>query len=283
MKEVPLQDALKRALSELERRPEAFVDVAEIDWADPRVGRRFLRSCRRSEADTDREVEFISSLLRGAGAARVIDLMCGDGRVALPLSARGFSLCGVDVSAYAVHEARSLARQFESEARFFVGDARTWTHAESVDAVICIFGHFSGFPRVEAAQILARQAEHLRRGGLLLIDMHLSPSYLAELDGQRDWTFSPEGWLGTDNPALVLDDYCCDEFELTFTRRSLCVDLITGELSQFGQAGQFYSPRSLSSLLEASGFERFSFWGDFDGSGYDPLHSPNLIVLAQRR
>ena len=269
---------LGQSIEGLERRAQAFVDIQEIDWSDATIGRRFLRFGRRTDSDTEEELAFLIPLLHQLGCHRILDLMCGDGRIAIPLAAQGFEVIGVDVNSYAIEEARKEAKEAGVTGVVFeVGDAREWVSQQPVDAVICIFGHFSGFTRAQAKEILQCQASSLRKGGSLILDMHLSPSYLEALEGQRDWDYFRDGWLGTDNAALVLDDYTCNMDNLSFVRRSVCLDLQDGEVTCFGQAGQFYSPTTMKALAGQAGFQLNRCWGGFDGHEYVDW-SPNLIA-----
>lgn len=263
------------------QRPRAFVDETEIPWADDEIGRQFLGLELRSPEQTREELDFICDVLNLELGDRVLDIMCGDGRIAIPMGRAGARVMGVDINSVAIERARSKARQEHlDELRFELGDVRALQIDGEFDVAIIIFGHLSGFPTDVASTILRGAHEHLVDGGRLLIDMHLAPAYVAALDEQRDWSFEPNGWLGTDNPALVLDEYLTEE-DLSFVRRSLCIDLSTGELGRFGQAGQFYNRGTMTELLQSAGFEPEEFWGDFDGSTYDDEESANLIVLAR--
>ena len=278
-----MSDELLRQLLERfseTKRPRAFVDETEIPWADEDIGRQFLGLGLRSPEQTREELDFLSDVLNLEFGHRVLDVMCGDGRIAIPMGRAGTRVVGVDINPTAIARARAKAREERlDDVRFELGDVRALALDGEFDVAIIIFGHLSGFPAEVAVEILRGIHRHLCPGGRLLIDMHLSPAYIGALDGQRDWSFEPNGWLGTDHPALVLDEYTT-ETDLSFVRRSLCIDLSSGQLGRFGQAGQFYNRHSMTRLLADADFEADEFWGDFDGSEYDDDESPNLLVLA---
>ena len=57
-----------------------------------------------------------------AGAS-VLDLGCGNGRVAFALAAKGFAVEGLDISPSMIDEARAAAAGLGIDARFRIGDA----------------------------------------------------------------------------------------------------------------------------------------------------------------
>src|SRR5712691_12199477 len=61
-------------------------------------------------AHTAAEVDGIVSLLGLDGGARVLDLACGHGRHAIPLSKRGFEVTGYDLSEVFLNQAREDAK-----------------------------------------------------------------------------------------------------------------------------------------------------------------------------
>lgn len=275
---------LHRLLARRVTRPRAFRDVTEIPWSDPDIGRQFLRACRRSRQQTEEEVGFLVDKLELRDGHRVLDIMCGDGRVSLPLAMHGCWVSGVDVNEYAIDLARQGARRLGLEKRteFWCADARAGMSGPAHDAAICIFGHLSGFERSQAVTILRHMRDRLVDGGRVVIDMHLGPARIRALDGDQDWGFYPQGWLGTDNPALVLDEYHTETDALTYVRRSICLDLVSGAIHSFGQAGQFYDARRMGELLADAGLALVELYGDFDGRAYDDDSSSNVIALGRR-
>ncbi|HEY5014770.1 MAG TPA: class I SAM-dependent methyltransferase [Acidimicrobiia bacterium] len=102
--------------------------------------------------------------------ATVLDAGCGTGRVAIELAARGFEVVGVDLDPVMLDEARHKAPALE------------WVHADLAqlrlrrlfDAAV-LAGNVMLFvgPGTEA-DVLARIAEHVRPGGLVVAGFQLS-------------------------------------------------------------------------------------------------------------
>jgi ubiquinone/menaquinone biosynthesis C-methylase UbiE len=101
----------------------------------------------------------------------VLDLGCGNGRVALALAGR-HAVEGLDISPSMIEEARAAAAAAGVDARFRVGDAVKLPHDENaLDAVV--FAH-NGIAHLTAAgkvQCLVELQRVLRPGGVALLSL----------------------------------------------------------------------------------------------------------------
>ncbi len=102
--------------------------------------------------------------------ARVLDAGCGTGRVAIELAARGFEVVGVDLDPVMLDEARHKAPKLE----WVLGDLAELRLRRVFDAAV-LAGNVMLFvgPGTEA-DVLARIAEHVRAGGLVVAGFQLS-------------------------------------------------------------------------------------------------------------
>jgi SAM-dependent methyltransferase len=116
----------------------------------------------------------------------VLDLGCGCGvPLARDLTASGFALTGVDISAVQVERARRLV----PGARFLHADATGVAFPpSSFDAVVSLYTLIH-MPLDEQPALLGRIGRWLRPGGWLLATT-----------GQRAWTGIEEQWLGGEAP-----------------------------------------------------------------------------------
>lgn len=111
------------------------------------------------------QADMIATVLKPA--CKVVDFGCGDGRVTIPLAARGFQITGVDASPV------MLARlEKESPGIPTVESTGPDLHKKigrKVDAVVClaVLIHH-GYE--DAAGIIAGLARAVRKGGLLVLD-----------------------------------------------------------------------------------------------------------------
>lgn len=91
-----------------------------------------------------------------APGARVLDVACGTGNLALPAARAGTAVTGVDIATNLLEQARSRAAADGLPARFDEGDAEKLPYPDaSFDAVISMFGAmFAPRPDLVAAELL---------------------------------------------------------------------------------------------------------------------------------
>jgi SAM-dependent methyltransferase len=141
------------------------------------------------EKDYEAECDLIERLFKTYGDGQiktVLDLGCGTGNHALPLSLRGFEVIGVDRSESMLAQARKKAGPAERDA-FYQADIQSLNLGRRFDAALLMFavlGYQSDNADVTAALRTARH--HLRPGGLLLFDVWYGPAVLFQRPSERE-------------------------------------------------------------------------------------------------
>jgi SAM-dependent methyltransferase len=143
------------------------------------------------EKDYEAECDLIERLLRTYGdgnISSILDLGCGTGNHAIPLSARGFEVIGVDRSASMLAQARKKAARSSPPERdaFYQADIQSLDLGRQFDAALLMFAVL-GY-QLENADVMAtlRTARrHLRSGGLLLFDVWYGPAVLFQRPSER--------------------------------------------------------------------------------------------------
>lgn len=125
--------------------------------------------------------------------ARILDACCGTGHLASALTARGFSVAGVDVSANMIAFAQTNA----PAAEFRVMDVRHLDLPARFDAAVCMYdslNHLTGPEDLQTA--LAGLHGVLRPGGVLLFDLNTRAALeawrpVARSDKDAAWIVEP--------------------------------------------------------------------------------------------
>jgi SAM-dependent methyltransferase len=156
---------------------------------------RRLWADRTDGARTAADVDGIAAVLAAHGApaaARLVDVPCGDGRIAVGLAERGHAVTGIDLSASMIDAARERAAAARVDVQFVEGDMRlVHTVAGRNQVAVSWFSSFGYFD--DSADDLAA-LESVRRaldpGGLFLLETQHRDRMAALHAGsgpQRDW------------------------------------------------------------------------------------------------
>lgn len=114
---------------------------------------------------------------------RAVDLACGEGRNAIWLASRGWSVLAVDFSRVAIAKGRDAAARNGVAVDWRVADVRTFAADEPVDlALIC----YLQVPAPERRSVLRAAAGALASGGTLLVVGHDSRNLREGTGGPQD-------------------------------------------------------------------------------------------------
>jgi SAM-dependent methyltransferase len=138
-----------------------------------------------SEAPNQFVVEQVSAagLLEGRGR-RALDLGCGEGRNAIWLAARGWSVTGVDYSSKGIDTARALASRREVDVEWIVGDATEWTAGDRGFALVVVA--YLQMPPEQQRAALRTAVASLAPDGTLVVVAHHSDNLEHGTGGPQD-------------------------------------------------------------------------------------------------
>ncbi len=146
-----------------------FVEKAEL----------FLRVLNQAWARAEREAGYIARLLERLGVPRgslLLDVGCGNGRIAINLAKHGYRVVGVDVSPVFIRDAVARAREngVEDRVEFVVGDARRLdpglVGGRRFDAALMYWTTLIGYYDEETDKAILRNIYGVvKPGGYLLI------------------------------------------------------------------------------------------------------------------
>ena len=152
-------------------------------------------------AANDPATAALLQLLGAVGRRRVLDLPCGEGRVARELARRGAQVVGVDLSTAMLDKARAVEASEPLGIAYVQADATSpdALAGELFDAVVCNFG-LSDIDDLDGA--LATFARVLRPDGPFVFSI-LHPCFpgmgsLVAADWPPDGGYYHEGWWRTD-------------------------------------------------------------------------------------
>jgi SAM-dependent methyltransferase len=225
------------------------------------------------ELTADADADLIASLIGLPRGARVLDVPCGDGRIAVRLADKGLEVHGIDISREAVELARATASERGSSASFEPGDLRALPEVRRYDALVSWGNSFGYLPPAETQNFLAACHRILAPGGRLAIQI----GTVAESSLPRGIADTEEHEVGG---VRMLEQNRYDPF-----RSVIETDYVfraEGEPEERRSSLQYvHTSGEIVRMLEGAGFRDVELL-DADGRSPYELASPLLIVVATR-
>jgi len=144
-----------------------FIDKAEV----------FIKIMEKKWVRAKEEAYAVANIMskHGVTEGKILDLMCGNGRLSLYLAKLGFDVVGLDISEKLINDAEMRAERMgvSENAKFYVGDARELTailgHEAPFDAIINAWSSIGYYDDDTDLEIFSNAAKLTRKNGLLLI------------------------------------------------------------------------------------------------------------------
>ncbi|MRR38063.1 class I SAM-dependent methyltransferase, partial [bacterium] len=224
------------------------------------------------EKNYEAECDMIEEAFRRFSKRRVrsiLDLGCGTGNHAIPLSNRGYRVTGVDRSQDMLRHARSKAARMTPRIphppSFVAGDLRSLKLHRQFDAALMMFAVLGyQVTNQDALDALENVRRHLRPGGIFIFDYWHGPAVLALRPGDRvKMVPTPEGKvIRITQPAMDVNRHTVTvNFTLIRQHRSR----IAHEASE-SHCMRFFFPLEIDLLLKAAGLSLLALrsFGDLD-------------------
>jgi len=222
---------------------------------------------------TEKEVRFILKVLSLPKGLRILDLGCGQGRIAIPIAKAGYEVVGVDTSRYLLGKAKQEARQQRVKVKFILKDMRKIYFENKFDAVICMLTSFGYFNEKDNRKVIENVADSLVKGGKFLLDV-----------GNPDWVIS--------NMALrskkVINDLMVEEKRSISSDRKYVKNRITYTYIKSGKKRTVhtklrqYTLEELSTILSGYNMSVIRAFGDYKMTIPLTSQSKRLILLSER-
>jgi ubiquinone/menaquinone biosynthesis C-methylase UbiE len=220
--------------------------------------------------ETEPALHFLLDHLRLKPGDRVLDLACGDGRIARPLSRLGYRVTGLDHSRDVLDRAREAALEEGLKADFREGDLRRLPFRASFDAAFCWWGSFGYFNESGNRSFLRGVFRALRPGAIFI------------LDSECEETLLPEFMERQERKIGDLRLRIRNRFD-PLTRRiesdwSFAKD---GIRRKRHSSIRLYRLSEIKSLFREAGFEKIRSLGSLEGETVKE-GSPRLLMLARK-
>jgi 2-polyprenyl-3-methyl-5-hydroxy-6-metoxy-1,4-benzoquinol methylase len=233
------------------------MSVAAPDWYDGFFEGEWLDQLALGTPESnDDQVEFLVEHLPLDAGARVLDLACGRGRIAIRLAQRGCRVTGIDLSPRSLELARADAEAAGVELELVHRDMRELDAVEAFDVVLNLWSSFGYFADgADDGRVLAAVARALVPGGTFFIDT-INPVALVG-------SFTPRTWQVLADGVLLLEergyDHLTGRTETTWT--FVHPD---GSRSELRHSVRAYTAAEFVAMLRDVRLEVDGSWGAWD-------------------
>lgn len=219
---------------------------------------------------SDADAALAARLLSLRAGMRVLDVPCGEGRIAGRLARLGCEVVGVDSSELFLN----LARERYPRVSFEQRDMRELPYEHEFDAAVNWFSSFGYFDRAGNDKLLADCARALRPGGRLVLEM-VNPARLTRI---LELTGGTTAVLSERDGDLMIDRVSYDaEQKRSRTERFI---VRNGRVRKLEFRLEQVPAPELEQRLHGAGFRAVQLFGR-GGAPFDAL-GPRLIAVAER-
>ena len=235
-----------------------------------------------------KDIQFYLEYAKQTGGP-VLELACGTGRVLIPIADAGIRIHGLDLSVnmLKIAEKKISERCLNNLATLSLGNMADFDLAEKnfSMAFIAVRSFMHLFTQREQLQCLKCIHEHLRKDGLLLMDLY-SPNFVSMARyPEKVFTFRKEFWLPNGNKVIEKRRFLgVDTLNQIFMDEILFeeyVDETQVRVRQVPLYTRFTFHYELELLLSASGFSVQEIFRDYDKAPYDG--TGEIIVVVKKK
>ncbi|NPV92412.1 MAG: class I SAM-dependent methyltransferase [Firmicutes bacterium] len=221
----------------------------------------------------------------GSRGWRVLELMCGTGRVSMPLIESGIELTCLDYASKMVGRLEEKLRQRGLSAETVVADARSFDLGRVFDSVFIPFNSFMELPgRESQVRTLECIHRHLKPGGLFICTLHNPAVRLKRVTGQYSLMVEHDLPDGGKLSVFVVERYSKEDGMVSGAQFFEVYD---------GRGGLSHKRRleirfeviereRFEEMIGQTGFRVTRLYGDYDRSGFSPEESPYMIYFLSR-
>jgi SAM-dependent methyltransferase len=234
---------------------------------------------------TDFDLPFYLEQVRGISGP-ILELMCGTGRLSLPLLEAGARLTCVDLSAEMLRLLQAKLEQRHLAAEVLQADIRQLELDARFELALIPFHALAELTILsDQERALQRVAHHLLRCGRLVVPLHNPPVRLQRVDGllhlwaehelpERDGLLLLWGREHYDPETHIVHGHeffeVYDQAGLMLQRRLLPL------------AFRLTTPAEFEALARHAGLKVAALYGDYSHAAFDPASSPFMIWVLEK-
>ncbi len=228
-----------------------------------------FREIANQHQNIDQVLDFLYTVIP-AGSS-VLDVACGAGRHAIPLSLKGYRVTGIDYSKAQIKEAEKYARTMKVNPVFLMQDANVFKVNKKFDYAICMWTTIGEEP-MQYEKVIQNVFDSLKSGGSFLID-------------NKNWSKDMAGKKVVKNYRMKNGD---EETNWTMTDRF--TDNFRIRESLVNSDGKTYEDlcltrtltvKELVSVLKSTGFKTVTIYPEYNKK--IPLNKSERVAIVAKK
>ena len=215
---------------------------------------------------------------------KVLELMCGTGRIAIPLAQEKLEVTGIDISPSMLNQARRKAEKNNTRIEFIEADCRYFSLEKKFDVVIVPFNSFTHLVDRSSVELcLSCVKKHLSENGKFILD-YLNPSLTMLMKSHllKEQAAIYPSPLGNGNVNVKVSSEYNPATQINDVRWYYQHN---GDENEFTEEVKMriYFPQELDELLHYNGFTIENKFGNYDESPFVSSSPKQLFLCSVKK
>lgn len=242
----------------------------QVEWFESWFGSPYYRVLyqHRDQLEANEFADNLLTYLQPPLGSKMVDIACGEGRLAIQLASKGYNVIGLDLSTASIQK----AKEFEQDnLQFMVHDMRQPFYINYFDFAFNFFTSFGYFEHQHDHELAAKAfSAGLRQGGLLVIDYLNKETTLANL--VADETINRGSY----------NFHIHRSYEQNHFLKNIRFTDNEGRERQFTESVAAFSLADFIKIFKAAGLSLVATFGDYELNTYHKYESPRMIMVFKK-
>jgi SAM-dependent methyltransferase len=242
------------------------------DWWKEFFSGMFVEAWLRAGSlmPTAGEADFIEKKLDAPRGAKLLDVPCGAGRLALELAARGYEVTGVDLSSEFLDDAQRQADSRDLKVAWRHGEMRSLPWESVFDGAFCFGNSFGYLDDAGDADFLRAVAGALKPGARFVLSTKSAETIFPRFH-EREW-YELDGLKFLEHQEY---DPVRGRIDTEYTL------MMGGRTEKRLGSERLYTYRQIDEMLASAGFTAIEAFGSLAAAPFR-LGSPELHIVAAK-
>ncbi|MGX7351648.1 hypothetical protein RU97_GL001065 [Enterococcus canis] len=268
------------------KEPILYQQSKDAIWLDPHISKQLLAAhldgnnegASRNPQFIQQSVDWICQLFPAAKYPKIIDLGCGPGLYAEPLTRLGYQITGIDFSAESIQYARQQALNKQLAITYIKEDYLNQELPDgSYDIALLIYCDLGVFSSKDRQRVFQKVFASLRANGVFIFDVFTAQHYRDHQDS-KTWQIEQNSfWSQTKCLRLQQNKHFPEAS--TFLERHYLI--YPDYVKEFFIWDTIFEPQQLIAELHSCGFSEVAYYGDVTGTKYQEI-SETICLVAKK-